>query len=832
MPSNNNFPYQAIIGSSEIWIFSSEPSEYNSVIHELEATEVGYIPDPRSSMFFFQNAKRYDADTRTQVIQNATPLNADGDYYEFNDERHGLFTVTLKHSDGTTIDSAVLNDALLPSNKGSITYSCYNWYITIDNTLEEPRVKSCGIAARFTGTYNGELVSATLASPFTTQAAIDLFNGITEIRYLTNYYGQILTLLKESNGFEITTLPPGIYGLKPWSDADKHYTSQVIPIDENYDIYDLNAGFISHWSDHDYYKDLNPYSLSAKFHSYYKEVGSDMLRQNPDGKFTNGADLNQTNLIFPENSGETFDIPFSGGKIQLKTNSSGVRRQILLYNSAGTLIDSAALNYPISGGESTIRPGSVRMDPAYSGDMSVFLCKEGSNYYLVSLRQRQTITDADGQTISYPGAMGHNYYDACYYSVIHKFNNNANELLENGSESIIDYDPEHIDESSPEASTGDNQTENYDRSSQWSAGEGAGSNEGIRHNGSDIINASDYEENVADETPRASSPPEIGENRIITPLNSGAIKAFIITDPDDLTAFMGELNTDDFGSKLTKYFSNPMDVFISLHRCICPAITPGADKYLTYGLWHSEHALPVLDQEMYDVNMGFLNVAELTNSFKDYPPFCRYYIYLPYIGMREIDGKLIAGKRIELYYHINVLTGDILADLCMLNERTQHTDNIYYWSGNTLASMPLKSTDYSTMISGLIATAISVGGAVATGNPLALLGGVTRLQGGIHPDITMLGTVTGSTTFAMPNTPYIVRIMPEESNKYPENYNRLQGRPSNIGASIGASYSASGNRYIVYSESDLAYIYNSIGATATEDELAELKRLLLEGVYV
>ena len=395
----------------------------------------------------------------------------------------------------------------------------------------------------------------------------------------------------------------------------------------------------------------------------------------------------------------------------------------------------------------------------------------------------------------------------------------------------VDYDPEHIDENSPEASTGDDQTDNYDRESQWRRGEGAGSNEGIRHNGSNIINASNLEKTVADETPHASSPPEMGPNRIITPINSGAIKAFIINDPDVMAAFMGELNSDDFGTLLTKYFSNPMDVFISLHRCITPAITPGDSKYLHYGLWTSQHALPVLNQEKYDVFMGYKNLAELCNSFKDYPPFCNYYIYLPYIGIRPIDGKIIAGKEISLYYHIDVLTGDILAELRMFNADSGHDDTCYYWTGNTLAAMPLKSTDYSSMISGLISTVIGVGTAAATGNVFGALPALAGAKGGIHPDISVIGTVTGSTCFCMPSQPYLIREMPQESNKYPENYNRLQGRPSNLGSTIGKSYSATSNRYLIFTEADLPYINNS-ATSATEDELLELKRLLMEGVYV
>ena len=638
MGSVNNFPYQAVLGNNELWIMQTEPSENDPYISGLKGNP-GYTPDPRASAEFFAKALRKNSDD--QIITEATPIDSSGNYYRIDNNNPGIFTVGFYNSDDEFIGAAALADIpVFPQNKGTLTWQRYNFYVVIDRTTETPSVKASGIAAEYSGTYDGNRITGVLAAPFN-QTVTDILNNVVEIRELSNFYGQVVTLLSESSDFRITNLPDYIFTNKVlWSDGNKEYSAQVIPVDEEHpETYDLNAGFIMFLSQHDYFKDLNPYSLSAKFHNFYKDVGSDILRRNSDGTFTNGADLNQNNLIFPGTG--TLDIPFSGGKIQLKTNQSGVRRQVNLLDAQGNLIDSAALNYPTSGGASNITPGEVRLDPAYAGDMCLYLCRQGGNYYLVSLRQYQGLVDENGNAITYPGVMGNVYSGACYYSIIHKFNNNANNILENGTETKIEYDPEHIDENSPEASTGDDQSKNYDRESQWRRGEGAGSNEGIRHNGSEIINGSDLEQTAADETPHASSPPESGQGRIPTPLNSGAIKAFVISDPDVLADFMSELNSDDFGTKLTKYFSNPMDVFISLHRCIAPAITPGASKYLTYGLWHSQHSLPVLDQEMYDVNMGFINLGEITNSFKDYPPFCQYYIYLPYIGIKPIDGYVL-----------------------------------------------------------------------------------------------------------------------------------------------------------------------------------------------
>ena len=379
MGSLRNFPYQAVIGNAwEIWVLENEPTERDAIIDNLKG-DPGYVPDPRASELFFKNALRKDINNN--VITAGQPLTDDGVYYSIDNNLPGLFVCSVLNANNEPLGVGTLNTIkVFPDDKGSVNYDNYNFYVTVDRTTETPSVKSCGIAARYIGTYEGELVNSVIVSPFS-QAVVDIFNDIVEIRELSNFYGTVINVLAESSDFRITNLPTTIYtNLLEWDDNDKHYDKQVIPIDDNEGTYDLNAAFIMFLSQHDVYKDLNPYSLSVKFHSYYNDIGSDMLRRNADGTFTNGADLNQNNLVFPTSDGETLDIPFSGGKIQLKTNQSGVRRQVILLDAQGNIVDSAALNYPTTGGASNIRPGSVRMDPAYPGDMSVFLAKAGNNF--------------------------------------------------------------------------------------------------------------------------------------------------------------------------------------------------------------------------------------------------------------------------------------------------------------------------------------------------------------------------------------------------------------------------------------------------------------------
>lgn len=837
MPSDGNYPFQAIIGGAETWIYTEARTTPDTLLagNRLANGYIGYIPDPRATGVLFQ-------------MQNQD-IAGSGYGFKIDTSEAGYFTVKIiQISDNTVIDTAKLNNSVISD---SITWSKINFWITVDNTEEPAKIGKCGIGGEYLGTFpqtpEGGLIPVDMPVDnysfveFTGAGTAAIINSWCEIRQISNYYGHVINVLRESDNFEITKLPGNLYNEKETWDQSSVYSHIVIPVDEDPDIYDLNAGFIEFLSQHDYFKDLNPYSLAAKFGNLYTDaIGSDMLRRNSDGTFTNGVDLNQSNLIFPPaESSDPYIINFSGGKIQLKTNNSGTRREVILLDSDDSIIDRAALNYPTSGGASAIIPGSVRLDPAYPGDMSVYLGQDGSNFYLISLRQYKSLYDDNGNQITFPGTLGNVYSGGCFYSIIHKFNAQASEILENASDVITEYDLTDIDDNSPEASTGDNAQDGYDRNTEWSAGPEAGTNNGIRHNGEENIDASDLEQTRADQYEGIKQPDESGENKIPTPLNTGMIKAFAPSD-EELEKFGMDLNSDSFASTIRNYFNNPMDVIISCHTCIAPALSAGAECYLTYGNWTSQSAatpysMHVLNQMYYRVAYGELNLSEITNDWRFYERQ-KLSIYLPWIGVRDIDPKLLNGKLLKLYYNINVLTGDILAELKAQNEKTSHLDTYYVWSGNTLSQMPLKSTDYSAMLSGAISTTLStvtaMGGALA-GNPLSMFGSINALQRQpVHPDIKLQGTFTGGTCAFMTKTPMILRQYPYGLNKKPYLYNRLKGLPGNIGTNILNSYNSLSGTFIKLEAIDLSDIYTAHNTQASEAEKLELERLLKTGVYI
>lgn len=645
--------------------------------------------------------------------------------------------------------------------------------------------------------------------------------------------GKVVTRLKESDNFIITKLPSSVYE-KSVVNIGHQLVNDLIPLgDEDLLNNKLWAWhhlttYITMWEENRF---SNVFACHSAFLDYYKDnVGSDLMRKTADGKYTNAGDLASFNNI-SLNSSDPFRITFSGGYAQWRFvgDATGSNWFLDFYNDNDVLLDTWHVNGSFSS-PSTNNPNAYGF---YNNVSTAFLCKEGNNYYIVGQLTELTCYDADGNII--PSSYNSS---SAGYVILKKLNSTASAVLNNATETIIEYDKEDVEDTSDVGSTPQDAEDLNDNISHWSKGDLAGENDGIRHNGDDKIDASNgeltHDESVGDIHP----PSESGESPVPTAITTGMIKAFAPTN-EELEKFSKDLNSEDWLTAVRNFLSNPMDIVISCHTCIAPALDKGTDCYLHYGIWSSQlstdpYSMKLLDHQYYEVDMGYINLREYRNSYKDYPPFCNYKIYLPYIGIRDIDGRICVGKQLSLKYIINVLTGDILAVLNVLNENSQNISGYYTWQGNTLSQIPLKSTDYSSMINGLISTVLSTATAGLTGNAMGLINsGVNGFRNGFHPDIKLAGTVSGGMSHCMYATPYIIREYPYLSETNPFKYGRLSGLPSNIGNKLIDNYTQNETQFIKFNGQDLNNIKtNKLGLFATESEKQELETLLAEGVYI
>ena len=757
-----------------------------------------------------------------------------------------VYSVELFDENGDSVESVSLD---ITGSDGWIQYDNFCLAVLCNYTDEErPPIIKAGIGCNYFG-LNPDTGLPIEGSPscfqwFTSQTALDIIIDCVAVLRFTTEGGNVVTRLKNSDNFIITQMPSEVFekndlttnGFSGLKYAD------IIQIGEN-DDYNQNiwawhyrTTYLEWWSPSLY---DSPYAVHLAFLDKYKDgVGSDLMRKTVDGKYTNAGDSTTfNNITINALTPDLFRINFAGGYAQWRSESTYGASDLYLdfFNDDNTLLDT----WHVNGGTRSPSPYPPNYYAYYADVSTAFLCKQGNNFYIVGNVIGLALTDADGNPV--PDSY---YSESGGYVVLKKLNAQANAVLNDATETIIEYDKTAVEDTSEVGSTPENAGDLYDKSSVWDSGENVGENTGIRHNGSDIIDASNEE--LTGDSPVGQVPEyyESGENRIPTPLNTKMIVGFAPT-PEEMEDFSDIMKQTDFLNKMIGYFTNAVDGIISCHTCIAPALDKGPDCYLKYGAWDtslSGFTMKTLTQKMYHCYMGSLNLLEKRNSYKDYPPFCNYKIYLPYIGERDIDGRTIVGKQLSLYYHINVLTGDILAELRVENENSQVTSSFYYWTGNTLEPFPLTSRDFSSQIQSGINAILSTGTAIASGvsgNVIgAFAGGISAVKNisdAFNPDIRMIGTVGGNMAQNMYGTAYIIKQYPYLSETNPYKYNRLAGIPSNVGSQLSANSEGANTdpKFISYRNIDLNNIKTSKkGINATDNEKEEIESLLKTGVYI
>lgn len=283
-----------------------------------------------------------------------------------------------------------------------------------------------------------------------------------------------------------------------------------------------------------------------------------------------------------------------------------------------------------------------------------------------------------------------------------------------------------------------------------------------------------------------------------------------------------------------KYFSNFADNILGLYVLpFLPANLP--QKNFAVGHYATDiENVDYVTTRFYDIDMGSVLLGPLWDSYLDYEPYSRCQIYLPYIGMKDLDmdelmcptdmtGMLpkASGCTLSLLYRLDILTGSIVAQLKISNEYL--TDEVrYQYSGKVGYNIPLTGETYNGIISSILSVATAgastllsggltaplVGGAAIAGTVQAQKGSVTH-SGNLSGDVSMMGQKTPYIEISSPNKPYL---------DLQENFT---GFPSYKSDQLD---NFSGFTQVVEVHAE--------GFVCTESERTEIIRLLKEGVIL
>lgn len=294
--------------------------------------------------------------------------------------------------------------------------------------------------------------------------------------------------------------------------------------------------------------------------------------------------------------------------------------------------------------------------------------------------------------------------------------------------------------------------------------------------------------------------------------------------------------TEVLSLQLKRLVANPLDYVLFLALCHFTPPTSGISDNIMFAGIDSGVAAKKISKQFYTFSCGTVHIAwdgesekdwtgGDTKTFLDFNNNTKISIYLPAIGIKELNTDDLIGCDIEVVYNVDMLTGVCIAEIkCTRPKRLAKGDAnlddvLYNFSGNCFETVPLTAVDWRGFMSSALQL---VGGvsAVAAGNP-AGVGAVANAIMSEKVNVQKSGNLAGSSGYMSHQKPYLILERP--INNLPYNYRDWEGYTSNI--RVPALKDVSG-----YTEITELWLDGFDGML--ESEAAMLKNLFRDGVYL
>ncbi len=271
---------------------------------------------------------------------------------------------------------------------------------------------------------------------------------------------------------------------------------------------------------------------------------------------------------------------------------------------------------------------------------------------------------------------------------------------------------------------------------------------------------------------------------------------------------------------LKRSISNPLDYVVGLNIIPSQGLSIGGSSTIRFGFTSSGVSMPRLSNQYFTVNCGSLSFAAVCgNTFLDYAPYSKFSIYLPYIGVKEVDANDFVGHTIGVTYHGDVVTGGVTAYI------TKDGSVMYQYSGCCALNVPLSADGWGSTIAGAVQIATSMVAAFgggAAGIATAAAEGAASVAANpslLSPQVSHSGAVSGGAGCMGVQYPFVIR----ETVRFhsTSHFNKLSGYPS--------FYYRLLNNVEGYTKV-LDVHLNSIPATV--EEVTEIETLLKRGVIL
>lgn len=312
------------------------------------------------------------------------------------------------------------------------------------------------------------------------------------------------------------------------------------------------------------------------------------------------------------------------------------------------------------------------------------------------------------------------------------------------------------------------------------------------------------------------------------------------------------LHANDPGTSIVKWFQNPSEAIISLHYLPYELDIENTTETIQV-LGSSTGVVAYPAKERQTIHFGYSDFPRLSDNYLAYAPYTKVSIYLPGIGIRELNTDDIVNKRVWVVYHCDNVTGQFIAFIAVgtKNQTESQASVKYTFSGQVSASWPISQTNWgntyiagATLAAGALAggvAAAGAAGAAGAGEGAAAAGTFTSAEANAtagmaagkaivknigssvtslaKPTITRSGTVSGVTSLMGIKKPYFVIETPHQLSF--EGFASVKGYPYGQAIRLGLLKG--------YAVIEAVHLH---GIAGTAGEIAEIESLLKSGVIL
>lgn len=280
--------------------------------------------------------------------------------------------------------------------------------------------------------------------------------------------------------------------------------------------------------------------------------------------------------------------------------------------------------------------------------------------------------------------------------------------------------------------------------------------------------------------PDTPNPTDTGDGNTppVVPPTGSASALWSVYNPTQaqLNSFGAWLWSSSFIDQVLKLFNNPMQSIIGVHKIFAAPAISGSGN-IVVGYLDSGVGSNLVGAQYTTVDCGSVSVREQFGNVFDYTD-TQVRLYLPFIGIVDLDTSDVMRGTVSVVYHVDVITGACLAEVKVARDSAGGT--LYQFAGDASVRYPISSGSYMGIVAGIASAVGGIASAIATGGatlPLAA-GAVAGGLGGAKTNVQHSGSFSGNAGAMGAKKPYLIIERPQ--TMLADGFGNYQGKGANV----------------------------------------------------